>query len=243
MYSNKKKVYILIVVVSLFSFVVFLLNKQINDGESASIISTLGKSHTSNVSDNGSNESALDTQKNNTKEPQNVKIDKSSISQSENEIIINFTDEVKHSFEAIESANSSVVYTKELLISQIQQIKVLPPSLDQLDPIYAGFSRTVKLLNKGSPADIKLRKEFKSLINEYAFYPRPVKILDIVVPTDKSKAAKFLELFVNDESECKPNEEGILTIPRNPEIKGDEDYFGKNSWAQKRYDHLLTIER
>ena len=59
----------------------------------------------------------------------------------------------------------------------------------------------------------------------------------------KSKTAKFLELFVNDESECKPNEEGILTIPRNPEIKGDEDYFGKNSWAQKRYDHLLTIER
>lgn len=145
---------------------------------------------------------------------------------------------------ACENANSATVFDREYEGQSRRTIlKIAPPTTEQMSAVYEDFSRGISELQAAGIDDKRFRREIDSLTRDYANYPKTSKIVSIVTFSDPKTAPRVREFFANDESEYLPAEDGSFVIPTDPYYRLDEDFGGKESWAAKRYSHLISIER
>jgi hypothetical protein len=143
----------------------------------------------------------------------------------------------------IESKNTTTLYDLKNSQAHNLTLKITPPSDDQLASLYGEMAKSLSALPEGSRIRTKLHEKGLKQINEFAAYPKPIKLLHVCVRHDGA-ASILMEYFVNDESLLRPDENGRYEVPLPPRsVMRCDDQFGKgDSWATKRYAHLLSIE-
>lgn len=145
--------------------------------------------------------------------------------------------------QACEKENSTTVFDHEYEgLSHRTILKISPPTSEQMSAGYEEFSRGVSELQASGLDERRFRREVDSLIRDYATYPMTSKIVSISTYTNPKVTPKVDELYANDESEYLPTEDGSFVIPTHPYYRVDEDFGGKDSWAARRYSHLISID-
>lgn len=152
---------------------------------------------------------------------------------------------VKAALEEIEKANATTILDKEFPGGFITVVRVTPPTPAQEAVIYDQLSKGQQQLSDNLPAEEDLSNAFMKVNIRYVSYPKKIKVLKVTVPKDASLNVKLLEFYVDDESLCLPDDDGRLVMPASKDaiVHIDEDYGGENSWAGKRYSHLISIDR
>lgn len=122
-------------------------------------------------------------------------------------------------------------------------IQVSPPTAAQGEEMYQHLSTALAQFPEGSPAAKELRQRGLRSIHNFAFYPKKVKMLCVSVRDDGERAS-LIEYFVDDERLVMRDENGRYEAPLPPRSVLREDAkFGRlESWARKRYHHLIEFE-
>lgn len=169
---------------------------------------------------------------------------KAVLSEKEEQAVTQALTRLLTSVKEIEVKNHTVIYEKKGTgHARTVMISIPPPDPDQLGELTNQFTSEADQFPLDSPAYNKMRKEGLRLIEEYAYYKKPVKILRFGETSDGNIRDLF-EWYLDNEKMVMPNKEGMLPVPLPPQaiMRYDARFGSPDSWAADRYSHLIELE-
>jgi hypothetical protein len=124
----------------------------------------------------------------------------------------------------------------ETVVTLIRQ-----PSPQQMSRIRQAMTVAIDSFADDSPENSNCRKQVESLLNEYTVYPKQFKVLDLQLSGENKTF--FTMFYVDDAQSAKISDNGLMHLPGDSSVMMDsEDWASDESWAGKRYGHLLELE-
>ncbi len=142
----------------------------------------------------------------------------------------------------VETANQTVVYDREVPGGYAVIIRMTPPTTDQMGGVSNILSAAMQNFVTGSQAGERMRERGLWMIDQYANYPKRVKMLSFSGTSDGARAL-LMEYFVDDEKLVMRDAVGRYRIPNPPRavVREDSDLTKPDSWGARRYSHVFTV--
>jgi hypothetical protein len=143
----------------------------------------------------------------------------------------------------IEGSHKAVIYDSVRTDGHLLRIRIKPPNKEELGSLYDALIHALKRFTAESFAETQMRNRGLTLINDYAAYPKEVKVIGVMERSDGT-VSELYEWYVTDEKLVLPDANGNLPMPLPPQavMRVDSDYRGPKSWAARRYSHVLAFD-
>lgn len=173
------------------------------------------------------------------------------ISAEEQKLIREWTDKTESSLKEVELSNTTLVSDKTYPETSIGDKKFPPnrqlmlrvsePSTEQVDGAYAKVSEAIQAVGTNPAAQEQMSTKLHKTIATYFTYPMKVKVINVILNGDEDRVIELSEHYVDDESLVfRPD--GTFYFPADAIRRIDSNFGGPDSWASKRYGHLVQVE-
>ena len=142
------------------------------------------------------------------------------------------------SLQAIEKANAETAFEFEGGNETTVAVRVTALNENQTREAYLTASKLVNELPKRLHAAWRVTSQ--AILVDYTSFKKPYKIL-ILSASPKGKDVLFVERFVSDPNEGLPDKSGITILKGSDGYRMDSTWGNQDSWAFRRYSHLLTL--
>jgi hypothetical protein len=148
--------------------------------------------------------------------------------------------EAQTQFRAIEAKNVTVVINQEIDGGSLIALSVTSPVPEQIAQFHSIAAAASKESDLTGPAKSRLDSMLRSQLASYTNFPKTHRIL--LAYDYAGKAGQLYEYFADGAQSRLPDALGKISLGPDDHYKWDNRFGEKDSWASKRYGHLLQVE-
>ncbi len=143
------------------------------------------------------------------------------------------------SLQAIEKANAETAFEFEGGNETTVAVRVTALNEIQTQEAYLAAFKLINELPQRLHAAWRVASQ--AILVDYTTFRKPYKIL-ILSASPKGKDVLFVERFVSDPNEGLPDKSGIINLKGSDGYRLDTTWGNEDSWAFRRYSHLVDIK-
>ena len=139
----------------------------------------------------------------------------------------------------IEKANTTVLS----VTASASTFLVRAPGKEQMSRIQAALTELIGEFAESPAADAAARREAVQLLNEYTYYPEPIKLIEILGLQNDSQSSEIGlgVAFLSDENQIKIDNGGMVSFTSLTMVVGYD--ASKDPSTRDRYGYLMGLDR
>lgn len=127
-------------------------------------------------------------------------------------------------------------------------LKVSEPTQKQIEAAYSEISKHLSNFDTTKAPYSIFKKDALSLLNEYFYFWKPIKIIRLVIPRDSSEPTRLHELFANNITDLNFDDKGGLSYMTGGgkgtvEFNIVSDFGIKGAKSTERYAQFLNYAK